>query len=239
MGPWMAGPLDAVHEETVELCVVEQGTMHVRLGDRCGVHRAGEIAVIPPTVRHGSWTEADSVHEVIVHLDAAALAALVPGRLPCGIFTAPQRPATAALGEAVSMRPEDVPELALGLLEHARSHAPQAVASDPRIVAVAEAVTRGLDRRWTVASMASIAGMSEAHFARRFREVVGSSPMRYVQQQRLGRARWLMNASDASITEIALQVGFGSPSRFSEAFTQRHGLTPSRWRARRATTPMG
>ena len=231
MGPWMAGPLDAVHDETVELVVVEQGTMHVRLGDRCGTHRATEVAVIPPRVRHGSWTEADAVREVIIHLDAAELAARSPGTVPRGIWAAADHPATATIGDAVAERQQDVAELALALLEHVRGRAPQVVANDPRIVAAAEAVAGALERAWTVAAMAEIAGMSEAHFARRFRDVVGASPMRYLQQQRLGRAQWLMHASDASITEIALRVGFGSPSRFSEAFAQRHGVSPSRWRA--------
>ena len=234
MGPWMAGPLDAVHEETVELCVMEQGMMHVRLGERCGTQRAGEVAVIPPRVRHGSWTEKEPAREVIVHLDAAELAARCPGAVPQGIWGAADHPAAAAIGDAVAEQPETVADLALALLEHVCAHAPQVVANDPRIVAAAEAVAGSLERAWTVADMAEIAGMSEAHFARRFREVVGSSPMRYLQQQRLGRAQWLMNASNASITEIALRVGFGSPSRFSEAFTQRHGVSPSRWRAQQA-----
>ena len=225
MGPWMAGPLDAVHEETVELCVMEQGMMHVRLGERCGTQRAGEVAIIPAKVRHGSWTEAQAAREVIVHLDAA---------VPQGIWGAAEHPAAVAIGDAVAERPEAVAGLALELFEHVRAHAPQVVANDPRIVAAAEAVAGSLERAWTVALMAEIAGMSEAHFARRFREVVGSSPMRYLQHQRLGRAQWLMNASNASLTEIALQVGFGSPSRFSEAFTQRHGVSPSRWRAEQA-----
>ncbi len=234
LGAWMQGPLDVTHDETVELCVLERGTMHVRLGDTCGVHRAGEVAIIPPGVRHGSWTEAELITEVIVHLDAARLSTIVREPLEAGVWPADDHPGVRTLGAATVDDPDAVADIALALIAHVRGRASRGVTNDARIVKVVESVGGQLERPWTVADMADLAGLSEAHFARRFRVAVGSPPMRYLQERRLSRAQWLIDASDDPITAIALRVGFGSPSRLTEAFTKRHGVSPSQWRSERA-----
>ena len=79
--------------------------------------------------------------------------------------------------------------------------------------------------------MAKLVALSEAQFGRRFRAAAGQPPMRWLLDRRLTRAEWLMNSTERSLTDIAMMVGFGSPSRFTEAFARRHGTSPSQWRA--------
>ena len=79
-------------------------------------------------------------------------------------------------------------------------------------------------------ALAHAAAMSRYHFIRCFKTEVGSTPYAYLQQVRLQSAAALLRDTSRSITDIALDCGFTSPSRFSSAFRQRFGCTPSAYR---------
>ena len=81
----------------------------------------------------------------------------------------------------------------------------------------------------TVDLLAAIAHLSASHFSRVFREDMGKPPMEYVHDLRLERAKKLILAGDSSITEIALECGFGSPSYLSTCFQKRYKMTPSEY----------
>ncbi len=231
IGAWMQGPLDVAHAETVECCVVESGTMHVRLDDACGVHQAAEFAVIPPGVRHGCWTEAEPIVEMIVHLDAHVVDRRMPGVVRPGIWPLADPQVIDALREAGVGSFDEVGTIALSLLRSLEARESKPIAIDAPIVGLLETVGRSIERRWSVGEMAKLVALSEAQFGRRFRAAAGQPPMRWLLDRRLSRAEWLMNSTERSLTDIAMMVGFGSPSRFTEAFTRRHGTSPSQWRA--------
>lgn len=81
----------------------------------------------------------------------------------------------------------------------------------------------------TVGALAGIAHLSASHFTRVFREDMGKSPMEYVQDLRLERTKKLLLAGDKSMTEIALECGFGSPSYLSACFHREYKMTPSEY----------
>jgi AraC-like DNA-binding protein len=87
-------------------------------------------------------------------------------------------------------------------------------------------------KRWTVESLAKAVGLSRAAFARRFRAVLELSPMRYLAQRRLQAAAALLFASDASLAEVAVRVGYDSEFAFSRAFKRHTGLPPGEYRRR-------
>jgi AraC family transcriptional regulator len=86
-----------------------------------------------------------------------------------------------------------------------------------------------------VAMMASVAALSPAHFARAFAGTVGMTPFHYVTTRRLARAYDLLVRTNRSALEIALGVGFKTPSHFTSRFRREFGVTPreirptSRW----------
>jgi len=82
----------------------------------------------------------------------------------------------------------------------------------------------------SLASLARQAGVSRFQFLRAFKKQYGVPPHAYLTSLRLDKGEQLLRASDLSITAIASEVGFGSVSRFSEAFSRRHGSPPSTWR---------
>lgn len=87
-----------------------------------------------------------------------------------------------------------------------------------------------LDDKITVESMASVACLSASHFARVFKGETGKAPMEYVNELRLERAKKYLLAGDKSVTEIALECGFGSPSYLSACFHKECKMTPSEYR---------
>jgi AraC family transcriptional regulator len=74
--------------------------------------------------------------------------------------------------------------------------------------------------------MADVARLSPAHFARAFAATVGMTPFRYVMARRLARARELLQHTRRSTLDIALDVGFKTPSHFTSRFRREFGITP-------------
>jgi AraC family transcriptional regulator len=73
--------------------------------------------------------------------------------------------------------------------------------------------------------------LSKYHFLRLFRSAYGYSPHQYIQEQRMERACALLSCSNIPVTELSDQLGFVNSQSFSRLFTQRMGVSPSRYRA--------
>ncbi|UJR78341.1 AraC family transcriptional regulator [Sandaracinus amylolyticus] len=82
-------------------------------------------------------------------------------------------------------------------------------------------------RRWTVAELARVAGMSRAVFAERFTRTVGMPPMQYVLEWRMAIAKEILRRERPPLAEVAERVGYQSASAFSTAFTRLAGCSPS------------
>jgi AraC-like DNA-binding protein len=95
-----------------------------------------------------------------------------------------------------------------------------------------DAIDRGYARPLDIPALARIAAMSEAHFIRTFRATFGETPHRYLQRRRIERAMALLRDTDASVTGICFQIGFGSLGTFSRTFQALVGESPSLYRHR-------
>jgi len=82
----------------------------------------------------------------------------------------------------------------------------------------------------SMSEMASLAGMSSSHFNRRFVEVLGMSPTRFLQALRLEKARQLLATTKDSIGDIAIETGFYDQSHFTRHFRAFMGMTPKDFR---------
>ncbi len=78
-----------------------------------------------------------------------------------------------------------------------------------------------------LAEAAQVAGCSLHHFAHLFKASMGTSPMRYLRQLRMQRARELVETTRLSMAEIGEQVGLPDPARFSQAFRAHWRVSPS------------
>lgn len=101
--------------------------------------------------------------------------------------------------------------------------------ADPRLSIALKAMHANPERKWTLAALADCSGMSRAVFARRFREVVGQTPMEYLSCWRMLKASNQLISTHDSISTVAMGVGYISESAFNTAFKRIMGLPPRRY----------
>jgi AraC family transcriptional regulator, arabinose operon regulatory protein len=99
-----------------------------------------------------------------------------------------------------------------------------------RVDTALEATTRAIQEDpshpWTVSELARRAALSRAQFTRRFSAYTGLPPARYVVQARIERARQLLAETDATVTNIAITLGYKDIAHFSRQFKQYTGRSP-------------
>lgn len=82
-----------------------------------------------------------------------------------------------------------------------------------------------------VAEIAAAAGLNPEYATTLFRRTLGLSLVEYLTEHRISHAQRLLTTTDRKVLDIALDAGFGSLSRFYEAFTAACGVTPRKFRA--------
>ncbi|PCI23216.1 MAG: hypothetical protein COB67_12995 [SAR324 cluster bacterium] len=83
---------------------------------------------------------------------------------------------------------------------------------------------------WTVESLAQKAGMSRSAFSARFSELVGDSPVQYLNKWRIQKAIALFRDTDQSLRSIGYEVGYQSEEVFSRTFKRILHTTPGAYR---------
>lgn len=84
----------------------------------------------------------------------------------------------------------------------------------------------------TQPALARRAGLSERTFLRRFVRATQLTPVAYLQQLRITRARELLELTQLSISQITDRIGYADPGAFRKLFTRLVGLTPGAYRRR-------
>lgn len=86
------------------------------------------------------------------------------------------------------------------------------------------------EQNWTVESLAEQCHMSRSKFAQLFTQVVGETPLAYLQQHRMRLAARYLSENILSVQQIAHRVGYSSETAFSQSFKKQFELTPSQYR---------
>jgi AraC-like DNA-binding protein len=98
--------------------------------------------------------------------------------------------------------------------------------ADPRISRALKSIHDEPFRRWTVAELAGIAGMSRSSFAERFATLIGAAPLHYQTRWRLLLAQEMLKRGDVRVSEVARRIGYDSDAAFSRAFKAQFGVPP-------------
>jgi AraC-like DNA-binding protein len=86
------------------------------------------------------------------------------------------------------------------------------------------------EQAWTVESLAEQCCMSRSKFATLFSNIVGETPLAYLQQYRFRLASQHLREGQLSIQQISHRVGYSSETAFSQTFKRLFDLTPSQYR---------
>jgi AraC-like DNA-binding protein len=102
-----------------------------------------------------------------------------------------------------------------------------------RMLRARDAIDRTYAQPLDITHLSQVAYVSEAHFIRTFKSTFGETPHRYLQRRRVERAMFLLRETERSVTDICLDVGFGSLGTFSRTFSEIVGDTPTDYRNRK------
>ncbi|NMG44590.1 helix-turn-helix domain-containing protein [Aromatoleum toluvorans] len=103
--------------------------------------------------------------------------------------------------------------------------------AEPRLARAIQAMHAEPARKWSLEELAARAGMSRARFAVNFRETVGQTPLDYLTDWRIGLAQTLLRKGKP-VKIVAEEVGYGSTTALSRAFSTRLGASPMAWARR-------
>ena len=144
------------------------------------------------------------------------------------------RPARAALADLEA-------EALLRLLLHEIAKANLALLPDDSAAAESppqQVVTQAMrwlelqfDRPISIGQLSKSLGYHRTHLSKLFKQTVGLSPMQYLMQLRLERAKTLLD-SRFTVEQVASSVGFSDPLHFSKQFRKRYGMSPTAYRKR-------
>jgi AraC-like DNA-binding protein len=99
--------------------------------------------------------------------------------------------------------------------------------ADARISRALKAIHDEPFRRWTVAQLAGVAGMSRSSFADRFATLIGAAPLHYQTRWRLLLAYEMLRRVDTRVGDVARRIGYDSDAAFSRAFKAQFGFAPA------------
>jgi len=102
--------------------------------------------------------------------------------------------------------------------------------ANPRIGKALVAMHGEPGRAWTLGELAEHAGMSRSAFAAGFQSQVNQTPMQYLTEWRMHKARAMLESSRRSMGDIAEACGYQSESSFSKAFKKQFGSSPGAFR---------
>jgi len=105
-----------------------------------------------------------------------------------------------------------------------------------RLLRAKDRMDAASEEEWPVQRLASVSGVSPAHFARSFKEAFGVPPHRYLLTRRIERAKALLRDTDQPIIDIAFATGWSSLGTFGRVFKDITGESPTELRARERAT---
>jgi AraC family transcriptional regulator len=97
-----------------------------------------------------------------------------------------------------------------------------------RVLKGKEFIDAHFESELTIEQIASHAGMSEFHFYRLFKQIVGLSPYQYILKIRLVKSYQLLTLG-YSVSEVAFATGFSSIFTFSKSFKKMYRVSPSQY----------
>ena len=104
------------------------------------------------------------------------------------------------------------------------------ISSEYEIARVQHYMEQHYGEKITLMQLAELSNISVSSLSRGFKKEIGLSPMDYLMQVRLEKAKRLLRRPERTVTEIALYCGFSSSAHFTDVFGKNYGRTPNQYR---------
>jgi len=101
---------------------------------------------------------------------------------------------------------------------------------DEAIYQSVDLIHKQLASTLNIENLARQAGLSRTLFINRFKSAVGETPLKYITNWRMTKAKYLLNSTDMTLTEIGEKIGYPTESSFNRAFKQNCQVSPGRFR---------
>lgn len=98
---------------------------------------------------------------------------------------------------------------------------------DERISSTLKIIQYSPEKNWTIDQLSKHAGMSRSSFCIAFKKLVAETPLEYLTNWRIMKAKEILLQGNEKINEVALKVGYQSEAAFSRVFKSKVGQTPS------------
>ncbi len=104
--------------------------------------------------------------------------------------------------------------------------------TNERIKSMVNFLNKNYDQKITLSDLARHVGLGEKECIRSFKTALNQTPIDYLMNYRIERARLLLTETEESILNIALETGFQSSAYFGKIFKRKTGMTPKEYRLR-------
>jgi AraC family transcriptional regulator len=213
--------------------------------------QAGQVWILPPGIRHeiewrreadliklhleSRWARESAGQDIkdisVEALDHYVRSAPIIGEL-CGLLRLQGRtrgplnePLVSGLGAALAT------QLMASHFQEERTRHPQHwLLPRPILADVCTYIDAHLTEKLTLPALARVAGLSQSYFGQMFRAALGMSPMTYVLDQRVLRAREMLRRGKANVAEVAHAVGFSDQHQMNRHFRRLLHTPPSAYR---------
>jgi AraC-like DNA-binding protein len=101
---------------------------------------------------------------------------------------------------------------------------------NPKLSNVLKLIHNNPEYNWNLENLAHEAGMSRTLFANKFKETVGETPLLYIRNWRIIKAKQFLKDGSDSISEVAEKVGYSSEAAFNRVFKKKVHKTPAVYR---------
>ena len=213
--------------------------------------RAGQVWILPPGVRHqvewrreadliklhleSAWARESAGQDIkdvsVEALDQYIRSAPIIGEL-CGLLRHQGRtrgpfnePIVSGLGAALATQ-----FMAAHFMTTSIRHPQHWLLPRPILADVCLYIDSHLTEKLTLPTLAKRAGLSPSYFGQMFRAALGMSPMTYVLDQRVLRAREMLRRGNATVAEVAHAVGFSDQHQMNRHFKRLLHTPPSAYR---------
>lgn len=96
-----------------------------------------------------------------------------------------------------------------------------------KIISTRNTIDQNIQTSIPIETLAKQAGMSLSKYKTLFKQIIGSTPYQYFLNNRMEKAMELLRENHYPISQVAFELGYSNPSKFSETFKKYYGKLPS------------